>query len=446
MKSKFMKGKGLLFITLGLVLTSCGMESFKEKETYNLILNATTNGSFYVMKQGEVVNKAKQGDLLSISCVSDKGYKVNEIKVNDKAISESSFIMPSSNTSISVSFSPIVSNIEIENSLGGTITSDKTSAQYGELVTLTIIPSFSYYGIERSLVVNKSEIYKSRIYSETKVKFLMPDTDVKVSMRFAKENLNGGLTFGDFDAQIKAFNTEKWDYSLDDAENKKTSITLSGSGDANNKRDAGFTYFHTEEKYFYFSTCLSMSDYEGISATYENRVGIFFGDYNKLATIGYYFKKYSANTNMYIGRKYASLSYTTGVRTVITGYQTVMGGPSGDPTSDKFNGNDVSPSSGGLTNIKNEDFKNTVMRMGMVYDGVNKKIHVLLTDFATNSLVYVRTISSLDTKWFSVNEDGSVKFGLYADTAFTATFNFFDYEFSTDKAVIEEKFPAVKEA
>lgn len=29
MKSKFMKDKGLLFITLGLVLTSCGMESFK---------------------------------------------------------------------------------------------------------------------------------------------------------------------------------------------------------------------------------------------------------------------------------------------------------------------------------------------------------------------------------------------------------------------------------
>ena len=173
MKSKFMKGKGLLFITLGLVLTSCVMESFKEKETYNLILNATTNGSFYVMKQGEVVNKAKQGDLLSVSCVSDTGYKVNEIKVNDKAISESSFIMPSSDTSISVTFSPIVSNIEIENSLGGTITSDKTSAQYGELVTLTIIPSFSYYGIERSLVVNKSEIYKSRIYSETKVKFIL---------------------------------------------------------------------------------------------------------------------------------------------------------------------------------------------------------------------------------------------------------------------------------
>ena len=94
----------------------------------------------------------------------------------------------------------------------------------------------------------------------------------------------------------------------------------------------------------------------------------------------------------------------------------------------------------------NEDFKNIVMRMGMVYDGVNKKIHVLLTDFATNSLVYVRTISSLDTKWFSVNEDGSVKFGLYADTAFTATFNFFDYEFSKDKDVIEEKFPAIKEA
>lgn len=95
-----------------------------------------------------------------------------------------------------------------------------------------------------------------------------------------------------------------------------------------------------------------------------------------------------------------------------------MGGPTGDPTSDKFNGNDVSISSHGLANIKNEDFKNIIMRMGLVYDGINKKIHILLTDFDTDKLVYVRTINSLDTKWFSVNEDGSVKFGLYAETAY----------------------------
>ena len=97
-------------------------------------------------------------------------------------------------------------------------------------------------------------------------------------------------------------------------------------------------------------------------------------------------------------------------------------------------------------NIKNEDFKNIIMRMGLVYDGINKKIHILLTDFDTDKLVYVRTINSLDTKWFSVNEDGSVKFGLYAETAFTTTFTFFDYEFSNDKSFIEEKYPNIKEA
>lgn len=86
------------------------------------------------------------------------------------------------------------------------------------------------------------------------------------------------------------------------------------------------------------------------------------------------------------------------------------------------------------------------MRMGLVYDGINKKIHILLTDFDTDKLVYVRTINSLDTKWFSVNEDGSVKFGLYAETAFTTTFTFFDYEFSNDKSFIEEKYPNIKEA
>ena len=149
---------------------------------------------------------------------------------------------------------------------------------------------------------------------------------------------------------------------------------------------------------------------------------------------------------MMIGRKYSSLSYKTGSRSVIGGYQTVMGGPTGNPTSDKFNGNDVSISSHGLANIKNEDFKNIIMRMGLVYDGINKKIHILLTDFDTDKLVYVRTINSLDTKWFIVNEDGSVKFGLYAETAFTTTFTFFDYEFSNDKSFIEEKYPNIKEA
>lgn len=444
MKKRFIKN--LMLILFGLVVTSCGQTSFTKNIYHDLILNETENGSFQIIKKGENVTKACENDLLFVSCVSDTGYKVDEIKVNNNLIDNATFVMPNQNANISVKFTPIISNIVIDDVVGGTIVCDKKSAQYGEEVNISVTPDFAHYGIERSLSINNSEIYKSRIYSTTTVKFIMPDTDVKISMRFAKENLNFGKTFGDFDAQTKSFNSDKWDYSLDDENNKKTSITLSGSGDANNKRDAGFTYFHTEEKYFYFSTALSISNYENITNTYENRVGIFFGDQNKLATIGYYFKKYSANTNMMVGRKYASLSYKTGSRSVISGYQTVMGGPTGDPTSDKFNGNDVSISSHGLANIKNEDFKNIIMRMGLVYDGINKKIHILLTDFDTDKLVYVRTINSLDTKWFSVNEDGSVKFGLYAESAFTTTFTFFDYEFSNDKSFIEEKYPNIKEA
>ena len=444
MKKRFIKN--LMLILFGLVVTSCGQTSFTKKIYHDLILNETENGSFQIIKKGENVTKACENDLLFVSCVSDTGYKVDEIKVNNNLIDNATFVMPNQNANISVKFTPIISNIVIDDVVGGTIACDKKSAQYGEEVNISVTPDFAHYGIERSLSINNSEIYKSRIYSTTTVKFIMPDTDVKISMRFAKENLNFGKTFGDFDAQTKSFNSDKWDYSLDDENNKKTSITLSGSGDANNKRDAGFTYFHTEENYFYFSTALSISNYENITNTYENRVGIFFGDQNKLATIGYYFKKYSANTNMMVGRKYASLSYKTGSRSVISGYQTVIGGPTGDPTSDKFNGNDVSISSHGLANIKNEDFKNIIMRMGLVYDGINKKIHILLTDFDTDKLVYVRTINSLDTKWFSVNEDGSVKFGLYAETAFTTTFTFFDYEFSNDKSFIEEKYPNIKEA
>lgn len=446
MKRKVLKGKWLMCLAFIMALTSCGLESFKERKSYSLNLADTINGSFSIMKQGQIVTEAKEGDLLFVSCVSDTGYKVDEIKVNNTVIGEPSFIMSASDTTISVVFKEIVSNIQIINSRGGTITSDKTTAKYGEEVTLTVQPDFAYYGIEKSLVVNSSTIYKSPIYKATKIKFIMPDTDVNVSMRFAKEDLNFGSTFGDFDVETRAFNSEKWDYSLDndEVEAKKTSISLEGTGDSKTLRDAGFTYFHSQENYFYFSTAVSVSNYESIDKTFESRVGVFFGDQNQLATIGYYFKKYTANTNMYIGRKYASLSYKTGVREVTSGYQQVMGGPSGDPTSDVFKNNDVSVDSGGMKNIPNAEFKDVIMRMGFVYDGPNQKIHILFTDFSTNALVYVRTISNLDNKWFSVNEDGSVKFGLYADTAFNIKLDFFDYEFSKDKTEIETRFPEIK--
>ena len=162
-----------------------------------------------------------------------------------------------------------------------------------------------------------------------------------------------------------------------------------------------------------------------------------------MGTVGYYFKKYSASDNMFIGRKYTSLNFESGYRSVISGYQDIMIGHVGDGTDDVVQNGNVPTSYGGKANISKNDFKTTTMKMGIIYDGINEKIHILLYDFNDGQLKYVRTISNLDSKYFSVNSDGSVKFGLYAEAGSSMTFKFFDMEYSTDKEFIETKFPQI---
>ena len=106
------------------------------------------------------------------------------------------------------------------------------------------------------------------------------------------------------------------------------------------------------------------------------------------------------------------------------------------------NGN-IPTTYGGKANISKSSFTSVTMRMGIVYDGVNNKIHILLNDFTNNQLKYVRTIENLDSKYFTQNSEGKVNFGLYAEAAHTMTFKFFDMECSFDKESIETKFPEI---
>ena len=102
MKKRFIKN--LMLILFGLVVTSCGQTSFTKKIYHDLILNETENGSFQIIKKGENVTKACENDLLFVSCVSDTGYKVDEIKVNNNLIDNATFVMPNQNANISVKF------------------------------------------------------------------------------------------------------------------------------------------------------------------------------------------------------------------------------------------------------------------------------------------------------------------------------------------------------
>lgn len=439
-----MKLKKLWSIFISVVLftfiVGCN-KNLTKGEFYNITTTQVEHATFKVLNRDQSVDKAVEGQKLFISIVFEEGYELDKVYVNNNATDGSSFTMPKTDVNVTISVKEIISNITISQSNGGTISCDKTSAKYGEIIHITVVPEEGYFINSRSLKVNTAEVSVPPIYNETTFEYIMPHTDINISAQFTKTNLNRGVNFGDFDHKTLARNSEKWDYSKE-KDNNEISIELKGTGDSAKQRDIGFTYYKEKANYFYFSTAVQISNFS-IDSTLENRVGIFFGDSDKMGTVGYYFKKYSASDNLFIGRKYTSLTFASGNRSVISGFQDVMMGKANDGTDDKLQNGNIPTTYGGKANISKSSFTSVTMRMGIVYDGVNNKIHILLNDFTNNQLKYVRTIENLDSKYFTQNSEGKVNFGLYAEAAHTMTFKFFDMECLFDKESIETKFPEI---
>ena len=431
-----------IFISMLLITVMVGCnQNLTKGEMYSITTTQVEHATFKVVNRDESVDKAVEGQKLFVSAVFEEGYELDKIYVNEQAYDGVSFSMPKKDANVTISVKEIISNITITQSDGGIISCDKTSAKYGEIIKITVTPEEGYYINSRALKVNTAEVSVPPIYNEMTFEYIMPHTDVNISAQFTKTNLNRGINFGDYDHKVLAKNSEKWDYSKE-KENNEVSIQLKGTGDGAKERDIGFAYYKEKADYVYFSTAVNVSDFS-INSTIENRVGVFFGDNNKMGTVGYYFKKYSASNDLFIGRKYTSLNFSSGNRSVITGFQDALIGHANDGTDDKLQNGNVPTTYGGKGNISKTAFSSVTMKMGFVYDYANGKLHVLLNDFNSNELKYVRTISDLDTKYFTQNSEGKINFGLYAEAAHTMTFTFSDMECSYDKAEIEAKFPEI---
>ena len=433
----------ITFIILATCVIGCsklGKEKFSKGGEYKISTTQVEHATFKVVNRDESVESAYEGQKLFVSVVLDDWYELDKVYVNNKENEGISFAMPSCDVNVTITVKEIVSNITIVESNGGKISCDKTSAKYGDIIYITVTPDPGYYIKSRGLRVNSAEVSVPPVYNQTTFEYVMPHTDINISAQFTESKLTKGINFGDFDHKTLAKNS-KWDYTLDneDIGLSEISIQLNGTGDDAKKRDIGFTYYKEKSNYFYFSTSVQISGFNP-TTTDENRVGIFFGDGNKMGTIGYYFKKHSDSSRIYLGRKYTSLTFETGYRKVITGYQDIIIAGTGDKLNDSKN---VSTDCGGKKNITSRNFEKTTMKMGIIYDGINNKLHILLCDFATNELKYVATIDNLDAKYFSMNSEGKVNFGLYAESPTAATFTFFDMEYSTNQAEIIEKFPEI---
>ncbi len=87
---------------------------------------------------------AAYGDSITVYNTPDSQYRLTGIYLNGVKISGSSFVMPNSAATITATWEKITYAINVTNSLGGTLTVNKTNASYNEAVTVTATPS-AYY-------------------------------------------------------------------------------------------------------------------------------------------------------------------------------------------------------------------------------------------------------------------------------------------------------------
>ena len=182
-----------LLAAAALLLAGCAAKYSYDNErlNYNITGQALENATLYVTRKGEKVTRAAEGDILYVNLLPETGYERESITVNGEKLTGSQFTMPAGDVKVEATVRPVTGTITIDTSItGGTVTADKTSAMYGETVTLTISPDAEYALLERSLTVNDAEIFRGKLTEKTQVTFRMPPHDVTISARFKDNTLH----------------------------------------------------------------------------------------------------------------------------------------------------------------------------------------------------------------------------------------------------------------
>ena len=157
-----------------------------KKISYTITVTEITGGSVSVKNAaGEAITTAQMDDVISVSYEATTGWEFVELSVKDAlgnaiTVTDGKFTMPAENVGISATFKKITYTVTIASGItGGTVTADKTTAQMGDEVTLTVTPAAGYQLKTLSVKNGETEI-------EVKDnKFTMPAGNVTVSATFS---------------------------------------------------------------------------------------------------------------------------------------------------------------------------------------------------------------------------------------------------------------------
>ena len=154
---------------------------------YTITIEPAENGTVTADKQ-----TANMGETVTLTVTPDKGYELDEIHVMNGTTQVAvtittegkyTFVMPAGNVEISATFKMVDYTVTIQPAENGTITADKTTANMGETVTLTITPNEGYE-LDEIHVMNGTTQVAVTITTEGKYTFVMPAGNVEISATF----------------------------------------------------------------------------------------------------------------------------------------------------------------------------------------------------------------------------------------------------------------------
>ncbi len=181
---------------------------------------AIANGSITASKE-----TAKEGETVTLTNTPGMGYGFGSYTVKDASgntisVNNNSFTMPASNVTVSASFTANNYSITVSGISNGSVTPSKTSAKYGETVTLTNTPgkghSFGSYTVKDA---------SGNTISVNNNSFTMPASNVTITASFTIKTCTVTVT-QPTGGQIKANNSTSFTV------NYGTQITLTNSASA----------------------------------------------------------------------------------------------------------------------------------------------------------------------------------------------------------------------
>jgi hypothetical protein len=156
-----------------------------KKSNYAISVSTVDGGSISAKKGDAAVTTAQYGDSITLGNTPNTGWQFASYSVKDAAeaavtVTNGKFAMPAGAVTVSATFSMIDYTVTIaEGITGGSISANKTTAHYGDTITLTITPAKNY--MLGTLVVKDAAGNPIEVKNG---KFVMPAGTVTISATF----------------------------------------------------------------------------------------------------------------------------------------------------------------------------------------------------------------------------------------------------------------------